>query len=243
MHDNERWPREMTRILNSAVSPVRVTSFTYKCNLDEWSDNKKAPYPVELLQVPIFSVPSFLQTHQSIHIKKRAENSGRASFGGDAHTVRKWTRHLRTNFRKCVPMKWRIEWRISKALYHHRTIQRNTEMLFSNDARFPFTILVWSFASCIVWDVLRPNPAFCVRIFSWFCVQLQSWPKCVGHFAFAIFASPPPPPPNMTLQQAFTVQHHCVGGGGKVGFAQRTVCFHVKNDRWSWHCILQECPT
>ena len=39
-------------------------------------------------------------------------------------------------------------------------------MLFTNDARFPFTILAclpWSFASCIVWDVLRLNPAFCVR--------------------------------------------------------------------------------
>ena len=38
-----------------------------------------------------------------------------------------------------------------KHLYHHRTIQRNTEMLFSNDARFPFTTLAclpWSFASC-----------------------------------------------------------------------------------------------
>ena len=47
-----------------------------------------------------------------------------------------------------------------KHLYHRQT------MLFANDARFPFTILVclpWSSASCVVWDVLRLNPAFCVR--------------------------------------------------------------------------------
>ena len=42
-----------------------------------------------------------------------------------------------------------------KHLYHHQTIQRNTEMLFANDARFPFTMLAclpWSFASCVVWE-------------------------------------------------------------------------------------------
>ena len=47
-----------------------------------------------------------------------------------------------------------------KHLYHHQTIQRNTEMLFENDARYPFTILAclpcW-LAWCVVWDVLRPN--------------------------------------------------------------------------------------
>ena len=58
-----------------------------------------------------------------------------------------------------------------------QTIQRNTEMLFANDARFPFTILAclpWSFASCVVWDMLRPNTAFCVRCTQsrrWFCVH------------------------------------------------------------------------
>ena len=58
----------------------------------------------------------------------------------------------------------RKEWRISKAFYHrvHKTIQRN-KMLFANNAPFPFTIsacLPWSFASCVVWDVLRPSPTF-----------------------------------------------------------------------------------
>ena len=38
-----------------------------------------------------------------------------------------------------------------KHLYHHQTIQQNTEIMFANDAQFPFTKLVclpWSFASC-----------------------------------------------------------------------------------------------
>ena len=53
-----------------------------------------------------------------------------------------------------------------KHLYDHQTIQRNTEMWFANDACIPFTIpasFPWSFVSCVVWDVLRLNPAFCVR--------------------------------------------------------------------------------
>ena len=49
-----------------------------------------------------------------------------------------------------------------KHLYHHQTIQPNTEMLFANDGHFPFTCLPWSFASCAVRDVSRPNPDFCV---------------------------------------------------------------------------------
>ena len=47
----------------------------------------------------------------------------------------------------------------------HQTIQGNNS--FANDARFPFTIMLaylpWSFASRVLWDVLRPSPAFCVR--------------------------------------------------------------------------------
>ena len=59
-------------------------------------------------------------------------------------------RNLHIKIRKCVPTKWRNKWRISKAPSHHQTFQRNTEILFTNDACFPFTIpmfLMWSFAS------------------------------------------------------------------------------------------------
>ena len=48
-----------------------------------------------------------------------------------------------------------------KHFYHHQTIQRNIEMLFANNTRFPFTILTclpWSFA-CVqfetCWDWIR----------------------------------------------------------------------------------------
>ena len=69
------------------------------------------------------------------------------------NTVCKWMRNLRTKIRKSGTFQ--------KHLYHHQTIQWNTETLFTSDAHFPFTILVgllWLFASRVVWDVLRLNP-------------------------------------------------------------------------------------
>ena len=72
-------------------------------------------------------------------------------------------------------------------------------------------------------------------------IDLQSWPKCVGQSAFfpncctLRSLPPPPPPPPMqcwtTRLQAFPYQQHCMGGGEKVGFGPKNVCFHVKN--WS----------
>ena len=73
----------------------------------------------------------------------------------------------------------RNECRISNHLCHSHTIQRSTEMLFTNDARFPSTVLAclpWSFGSCVVWDVLRPSHCFLHMLyasFPWFCLQLD----------------------------------------------------------------------
>ena len=70
----------------------------------------------------------------------------------------------------------------------------------------------------------------------WF--KLQSWPKCVGHCAFfpnCCNIRSLPPSATMqcwtTLRQAFPYEQHCMGGGGKVEFGPKNVCFHVKN--WS----------
>ena len=49
----------------------------------------------------------------------------------------------------------------------------------------------------------------------------------------AVFARSPLPPPPMqcwtTRRQAFPYEQHCMGGGGKVEFGPKNVCFHVKN--------------
>ena len=112
--------------------------------------------------------------------------NGRASFWGDVYTVRRWTRNLRTQILKCVPTKWRKNGAFQKHLYHHQTIQRNTEMLFANDAHFLFTIIVslpWSFASCEGWDVLRLNPAF----FAW-AVPIASMTLRTARFVCVLYA-------------------------------------------------------
>ena len=86
--------------------------------------------------------------------------------------------------------KERNGWRISKALYHriHQTIQQN-KMFFTNDARFPLTILTcvpWTFAWWVVWDVLRPRPIFlrtAYALLPWFCVQLDFYAYYTQKFA------------------------------------------------------------
>ena len=87
-------------------------------------------------------------------------HGGRASFWGDPYTLRKWTRNLYTKIRKCVPTKRNREKNdaFQKHLHRrvHHTIQRN-KMLFAN------ACLPWSFASCVVWDVLRPSTVCCVH--------------------------------------------------------------------------------
>ena len=73
----------------------------------------------------------------------------------------------------------RNECRISNHLCPSHTIQQSTEILFTNYARFPSTILAclpWSCGSCVVWDVLRPSRCFLRMLyasFPWFCLQLD----------------------------------------------------------------------
>ena len=77
---------------------------------------------------------------------------------------------------------------------------------------------------------------------------LQSWPKCVGHFAFYAeflqYSLLPPPPCNVgqLLGGPFLLNDIAWGERGMVGFGPKNVCSHVKNDRWLRQCILQECP-
>ena len=110
-----------------------------------------------------------VRTQEGLGFHNSVWYSGRASFWGDAYTVRKWTRNLRTNIRKCVQRNSETNDAFQKHLYYHQTIQRNTEMLFANDARFPFTILVclpWSFASCSLRRVETRFFVYAVRIAS-----------------------------------------------------------------------------
>ena len=73
-----------------------------------------------------------------------------------------------TKTRICVPTKRNKRETnhdaFQKNLYHrvHQTIRRK-KMFFAKDARVLSTILAhlpWSLASSVVWDVLRPSPAF-----------------------------------------------------------------------------------
>ena len=81
--------------------------------------------------------------------------SGRASFWGHAYTVRKWTRNLRTKIRKSIRTKITEKWRISSN-DSARNVRKRCTLSFHNTRP-------WSFALCAVWDVLRLNPALCVR--------------------------------------------------------------------------------
>ena len=88
--------------------------------------------------------------------------SGRANFWGDAYTVRKWTRNLRTKNRKCVPTK-RNETNdaFQKDLYYrvHQTIQRKkcsqTMRAFLYNTRVPSVIV------CIACSLRLLSPDFC----------------------------------------------------------------------------------
>ena len=80
------------------------------------------------------------------------------------HTqVRKWMRNLRTKIRKCVPTEKKKQRSretnnaLQKYLYHQ--VDNNStkwNVLFANDARFPFMILAY----LVVSDVLRLGPLF-----------------------------------------------------------------------------------
>ena len=131
-------------------------------DLSDWMDNDAFLQQVTLL--------SYGSDHTS---------SGRVcGFWGDAYTVRKWTRNLGTKIRKSYRRNRETNGAFQKHLYHHQRIQRNTEMLFANDLRFPITILAclpWLFASCVVWDVetgSRFLRTLCASL-PWFCVQLD----------------------------------------------------------------------
>ena len=68
---------------------------------------RQSAYRTKRLQ---FSLQSFLLLSLcSLALRRPTASStcisGRASFWGDAYTVRTWTRNLRTKFRKCVPTK------------------------------------------------------------------------------------------------------------------------------------------
>ena len=75
--------------------------------------------------------------------------SGRASFWGDAYTVRKWTRNLRTKLRKCVPTKRNRETNdaFQKHFFHrvHQTIQRNKccSQMMLLQSRHYVTKIIW----------------------------------------------------------------------------------------------------
>ena len=72
-----------------------------------------------------------------------------------------------------------------KHLYHHQTIQRNTEMLFANNVCFPFTILVcllWSFAPCVVWNMFETESR-AIRITSMILRTTRFYVYCTQKFA------------------------------------------------------------
>ena len=107
--------------------------------------------------------------------------SGRVSFWGDAYTVCKWTRNLRTEIRKCVPTKLRNEWGISKAplppsndLAKHWKVVRKRCVL-------PFhTILVRLLRR------VETESRFLRTLHAslpWFCAQLEFYAYCTQKFA------------------------------------------------------------
>ena len=104
--------------------------------------------------------------------------SARASFWGDAYTVRKWTINLRTKIRKCVPTKRNREtnaaFRSTFSTKFIKTIQRN-KMVFANDARFPFTYSRM-FRDRLRHVLFETESRLLRRLYAslpWFCVQLE----------------------------------------------------------------------
>ena len=55
--------------------------------------------------------------------------------------------------------------------------------------------------------------------------------KCLFPELLQYSLAPPSPPMQCwtTLRQAFPYEQHCMGGGAKVEFGPKNVCFHVKN--------------
>ena len=105
--------------------------------------------------------------------------SGRGSFSGDAYTVRKWTINLRQEFGNAHRRNREMSGAFRKHLYHHQRIQRNTEMLFSNDARFFFhSARVPSVIVCLVCSLrcVETDSRFLSTLYAslpWIFVQLD----------------------------------------------------------------------
>ena len=98
-----------------------------------------------------------------------------------------------------------------KHLYHHQTIQRNTEMLFTNDARFPFTILAvlpWSFASCSLRRV-ESESRFLRTLYASFpriCVQPDPYAHYTQKFALTRLLYLPSYQRRLSLQLVMTLK-------------------------------------
>ena len=137
-----------------------------------------APGGARLQQHGAADSPRLLRTGRQgrarLEVRNQAEtfywSSGRASFWGACVHRTQVDKKFAYKIQRYVPTKRNRETNdaFQKHLYHriHQTIQRN-KMLFANDARFLRTLILeclpWSFASCVVWNVLRLNPAFCAR--------------------------------------------------------------------------------
>ena len=77
-----------------------------------------------------------------------------------------------------------------KHLYHHHTIQRNTEMLFINDVHFPFTMLaclLWSFTSWLrSLGCVETESCFLRTMYAslpWSCIRLDFYAHYMQKFA------------------------------------------------------------
>ena len=108
--------------------------------------------------------------------------SGRASFWGDAYTVRKWTRNLRTKIRKCVPTKYRNEWRISKPPSPSNEALPSVIVRLMCSLRRVETVPLFACAARIATKNLRTTWFLCV-IYAELCVNVvaaisQLLPPC-----------------------------------------------------------------
>ena len=106
------------------------------------------------------------QSPQNTTAKSKSPHDSSDDAGGCGHpAVALAFEEMRTPYASDNKFGYKNSKMCKTRLYHHQMIQ-STEMLFANDVRFPSTILAcvpWLFASCAVWDVLRLDPAFCVR--------------------------------------------------------------------------------
>ena len=80
----------------------------------------------------------------------------RASFWGDAYTVRKWTRNLRTKIRKCVPTK--------------RNRETNAALHVLFETCWDRVAFYFAYTVCIISVVLRTARFLCV-LYAYICVN------------------------------------------------------------------------